>query len=203
MPLMHDHNQWTRNFATLVSSGLRQPFNRHLKKDRNPSFLRFDHWAGITFHTLPFGFAESCVFTKQSVFPILCGSISLNTKHPFSRSYGIILPSSLRLVLSSSALRTACSPVSVYSTMLGSCSNNTTLIRMHCHGRLPLNPNTSCATHVTPHMHSFPEQYSLLNAYHHIAATTPSSDPLIRHAHEQFTHRLRASASSQGSTHLG
>ena len=42
--------------------------------------------------------AESCVFGKQSLGPFYCGS-SLN-EHSFSRSYGVILQSSLAIVLS-------------------------------------------------------------------------------------------------------
>ena len=48
-------------------------------------------------YTSPYGFAELC-FAKQSLGPIHCG-FPLR-KHPFSRSYGVILPSSLTRVLS-------------------------------------------------------------------------------------------------------
>ena len=47
------------------------------------------------------GLACTCVFAKQSLEPILCGLSGLRTRgadlerHPFFRSYGIIMPSSL------------------------------------------------------------------------------------------------------------
>ena len=56
-------------------------------------------------YTSSFDFAETCVFDKQSLGPIHCGC-SLE-QHPFSRSYGVILPSSLTRVLS---LTLGCSP---------------------------------------------------------------------------------------------
>jgi hypothetical protein len=50
--------------------------------------------------TSPCGFAETCVFAKQSLGPFHCGPLVLFTLpgHPFSRSYGVILPSSLARV---------------------------------------------------------------------------------------------------------
>ena len=52
--------------------------------------------------------AESCVFSKQSLGPFLCGLLPLaprgdsrTKRHPFFRSYGIILPSSFRRTHSS------------------------------------------------------------------------------------------------------
>ena len=48
-------------------------------------------------YTSPYA-SQSCVFAKQSLGPIHCG-FPLR-KHPFSRSYGVILPSSLTRVLS-------------------------------------------------------------------------------------------------------
>ena len=60
--------------------------------------LTFQHRAGVTPYTSSYDLAESCVFDKQSLGPIHCGST--NVEHPFSRSYGVILPSSLTRVLS-------------------------------------------------------------------------------------------------------
>src|SRR5690625_65085 len=60
--------------------------------------LTFQHRAGVSPYTSPFGFAETYVFAKQSLGPIHCGS-TLRVKHPFSRSYGVILPSSLTRVV--------------------------------------------------------------------------------------------------------
>jgi hypothetical protein len=64
--------------------------------------LTFRHWAGISPYTSTFVFAETCVFGKQSPEPFLCDPLMLHeqvashyTGHSFSRSYGVILPSSL------------------------------------------------------------------------------------------------------------
>src|SRR5690625_5256438 len=55
--------------------------------------LTFQHRADVSPYTSPCGFAETCVFDKQSLEPIHCGFSE--EKHPFSLSYGFILPSSL------------------------------------------------------------------------------------------------------------
>src|SRR5436853_6249684 len=34
--------------------------------------LTFRHWAGVSPYTSPYGFAETCVFSKQSVGPLNC-----------------------------------------------------------------------------------------------------------------------------------
>ena len=68
--------------------------------------LTFQHWAGVSSYTSTFVFAETCVFGKQLPGPIHCGSTHFHAllhfllDHPFSRSYGVILPSSLTIVLS-------------------------------------------------------------------------------------------------------
>ena len=70
-------------------------------------------------------FAETCVFGKQLPGPIHCGSIHFPTlllsllDHPFSRSYGVILPSSLTRVLSLTLGFSPRLPVSVCGT--GTC----------------------------------------------------------------------------------
>ena len=64
-------------------------------------------------YTSPYGFAELC-FAKQSLGPIHCG-FPLR-KHPFSRSYGVILPSSLTRVLSHTLGFSPRLPVSVCGT---------------------------------------------------------------------------------------
>src|SRR5574344_2788878 len=60
--------------------------------------LTFQHRAGVSPYTSSFDLAETCVFDKQSPGPIHCGWYCY--QHPFSRSYGVILPSSLTRVLS-------------------------------------------------------------------------------------------------------
>src|SRR2546423_11357978 len=39
---------------------------------REPLPLTFRHWAGVSPHTAPSGFAETCVFVKQSPGPVHC-----------------------------------------------------------------------------------------------------------------------------------
>ena len=60
--------------------------------------LTFQHRAGVSPYTSSLDFAQTCVFVKQSLGPLLCG-LPLS-RHPFSRSYEVILPSSLTRVLS-------------------------------------------------------------------------------------------------------
>ena len=59
--------------------------------------LTFQHRAGVSPYTSPFGFAETCVFDKQSPGPFHCGLHCW--RHPFSRSYGVNMPSSLTTLL--------------------------------------------------------------------------------------------------------
>jgi hypothetical protein len=40
--------------------------------------LTFQHWAGVSPYTSPYGLAETCVFVKQSPGPILCGPRQLS-----------------------------------------------------------------------------------------------------------------------------
>src|SRR5699024_6197963 len=74
----------------------------------------FQHRAGVSPYTSPFGLAETCVFDKQSLGPSHCGSYLY--EHPFSRSYGVILPSSLTRVRSLTLEFSSQLPVSVYGT---------------------------------------------------------------------------------------
>ena len=67
------------------------------------------------------GLARTCVFAKQSLGPILCGPPQLpctghQKGHPFFRSYGIIMPSSLTRFHSFTLGYSPCPPVSVYGT---------------------------------------------------------------------------------------
>ena len=59
--------------------------------------LTFQHWAGVSSYTSSFDLAETCVFVKQLLGPILCGL--LLHRHPLFRSYGVNLPSSLTMLL--------------------------------------------------------------------------------------------------------
>ena len=67
------------------------------------------------------GLARTCVFAKQSLGPILCGPPQLpctghQKGHPFFRSYGIIMPSSLTTFHSFTLGYSPCPPVSVCGT---------------------------------------------------------------------------------------
>jgi hypothetical protein len=72
-----------------------------------PRPLTFRHRAGVSPYTSSYDFAETCVFGKQSPRPLRCGPTQLimyithQVGHPLSRSYGVILPSSLTRVLPS------------------------------------------------------------------------------------------------------
>ena len=59
--------------------------------------LTFQHRAGVSSYTSSCDFAETCVFGKQSLGPLHCG-LCLH-RHLFSRSYEVILQSSLTMVL--------------------------------------------------------------------------------------------------------
>ncbi len=60
--------------------------------------LTFRRWAGISPYTSAYALAETCVFVKQSLGPIPCHPSEEGS--PFSLSYGVRLPSSLKRVLS-------------------------------------------------------------------------------------------------------
>ena len=76
--------------------------------------LTFQHRAGVSPYTSSFDFAETCVFAKQSPGPILCGPTCVG--HPLSRSYGVILPSSLTTLLPLALEFSSYLPVSVCGT---------------------------------------------------------------------------------------
>ena len=84
-----------------------------------PLLLTFRHRAGVRPYTSSCDLAESCVFGKQSLPPILCNPRQLTAQadhhqgHTFSRSYGVNLPSSLTRVLSSALECSSRPPVSV------------------------------------------------------------------------------------------
>lgn len=78
----------------------------------------FQHRAGVRLYTSCYHLAESCVFNKQSLPPGMCRFPNEKIgEHPFSRSYGVILPSSFDMVLSSALVYSTCSPVSVWGTV--------------------------------------------------------------------------------------
>src|SRR5690242_10641952 len=94
--------------TVIVTAAVHRCFGSGL---RTPLPLTFRHWAGISPYTSAHAVAETCVFGKQSLEPAPCGPLALgglvgrpkpphDTRrtlpgHPFSRSYGVNLPSSL------------------------------------------------------------------------------------------------------------
>jgi hypothetical protein len=74
--------------SRLRPCGLTSPFNLPAPGRRQTLYVVFD-------------LAEPCVFSKQSLDPLYCNSCDASwreatneNEHPFSRSYGVILPSS-------------------------------------------------------------------------------------------------------------
>ena len=86
---------------------------RYLRTVIVTAALTFQHWAGVSPYTSSFDLAETCVFGKQSLGPLHCG---LQSRLPFSRSYGVILQSSLTRVLPSVLGFSPRPPVSVCGT---------------------------------------------------------------------------------------
>ena len=76
--------------------------------------LTFQHRAGVSPYTSSFDLAETCVFDKQLLGPILCDSYLYES--PLSLSYGVILPSSLTRVFSRVLVFSTYLPVSVCGT---------------------------------------------------------------------------------------
>src|SRR3990170_4419352 len=94
--------------TVIVTAAVHRGFSSSLLKALS---FTFRHWAGVSPYTSPCGLAETCVFVKQSAEPILCDLFGLPLyavtlrRHPLSRSYGVILPSSLTRVLSRALAR--------------------------------------------------------------------------------------------------
>ena len=84
--------------------------------------MTFRHWSRVTPYTSSCELAECCVFGKQSPGPLRCDPPPLTPQgdhgrgHPFSRSYGVNLPSSLTWLLSRTLGFSPRPPVSVCGT---------------------------------------------------------------------------------------
>ena len=76
--------------------------------------LTFQHRAGVSPYTSSFDLAQTCVFAKQLLGPILCDSHCC--EHPLFRSYGVNLPSSLTTLLPLALESSSYLPVSVCGT---------------------------------------------------------------------------------------
>src|SRR5246127_5276061 len=100
--------------TVIVTAAVHRGFNSELA----PLLLTFRHRAGVRPYTSPCGFAEPCVFDKQSLPPGLCHSFLLaQGESRLSRSYACNLPSSFSMVLSSALVYSTCPPVSVSGTV--------------------------------------------------------------------------------------
>ena len=108
--------------TVIVTAAVYWGFNSELRL-RWPLLLTFQHRAGVSPYTSSCDFAQTYVFSKQSPPPIHCGSSMLhkqiyhNKEHPFFRSYGVILPSSLARILSSALDYSSHPPELVCSTV--------------------------------------------------------------------------------------
>ena len=103
--------------TVIVTAAVHRGFGSKLA----PLPLTFRHWADVSPYTAPCGLAETCGFVNQSLEPFHCDLPSptiasrLN-RHPFSRSYGAKLPSSLTRVLPFALVYSTRLPVSVCGT---------------------------------------------------------------------------------------
>ena len=100
--------------TVIVTAAVYRGFNSALAH----LLLTFRHRAGVRPYTSCYHLAESCVFNKQSLPPILC-HLALVAQHrsPFSLSYRGILPSSFNTILSSALVYSTSPPVSVWGTV--------------------------------------------------------------------------------------
>lgn len=99
--------------TVIVTAAVYRGFGRRLPF-RSLASLTYRHRAGVRLYTSSCEFAESCVFDKQSLEPILCGSPC--GEHPLYRRYGVILPSSFTRVLPNAFGFSPRMPVSVCGT---------------------------------------------------------------------------------------
>ena len=83
--------------TVIVTAAVHWGFGSMLRIEYLHFPLTFQHWAGVSSYTSSFDLAETCVFVKQLLGPILCGL--LLHRHPLFRSYGVNLPSSLTMLL--------------------------------------------------------------------------------------------------------
>ncbi len=104
----------TVRVTAAVCQGFSREHNPRLLRGKQPS-LTFWHRAGVSPYTLPCGFAETCVFVKQSLEPFHC--VPPCGGNPFFRSYGVKLPSSLTRILSSTLGYSPRPRVFVYGTV--------------------------------------------------------------------------------------
>ena len=100
--------------TVIVTAAVHWGFGSKLLLEGLPLPLTFQHWAGVSSYTSSFDLAETCVFVKQLLGPLLCDQ--LLHWYPFSLSYGVNLPSSLTMLLSLILGSSPHLPVSVCGT---------------------------------------------------------------------------------------
>ena len=71
-PFMQVGNYPTRNFATLGPSRITAAVYKSFHSKLAPILLTYLHRAGVSPYTSSYDFAETCVFSKQSLPLILC-----------------------------------------------------------------------------------------------------------------------------------
>jgi len=99
-----DHNQWPRNFATLGLSRLEPSLARAYGAPREGPPIADWRWTRVTSHTSDCSFQREVVFlvnSRSHPFPAGGGPPPAVTpaearRPPFSRTYGVNLPSSFR-----------------------------------------------------------------------------------------------------------
>ena len=100
--------------TVIVTAAVHWGFGSMLRIEYLHFPLTFQHWAGVSSYTSSFDLAETCVFVKQLLGPLLCDLTFI--RHPFSLSYGVNLPSSLTMLLSLILGSSPHLPVSVCGT---------------------------------------------------------------------------------------
>ena len=118
--------QCPNHYAFRAGQNLPDKEFRYLRTVIVTAALTFQHWAGVSSYTSSFDFAETCVFAKQLLGPILCDQYCYWL--PLSLSYGVNLPSSLTMLLSLAWKFSFFPPVSVYGT-----STSMLLYHFSCH----------------------------------------------------------------------
>ena len=98
--------------TVIVTAAVHQGFD----SERELLLLTFWHWAGISPYTSPYGFAETCVFDKQSPEVFRC-DLEINRGSPYPEVTDACLPSSLTLVFSITLEYSSCPPALVCGTV--------------------------------------------------------------------------------------
>ena len=87
-----------KEFRDRYSYGRRLLGLRFVASQKLTTLLTFQHRAGVSPYTSPYGLAETCVLINSRLGLFTAALLGLHPKeHPFSRSYGVILPSSTRV----------------------------------------------------------------------------------------------------------